>query len=89
MHPKPVPPSTQSVWFRLKFAWMSFGQKMGNAVALAALVLLFFVVLTPLALLRRITGSDPLRRKFERLKNTKHSYYTQSEYDHQHWTRMY
>jgi len=46
--------------------WMSFAIVMGWVMTRVILVALFFVVLTPLALLLRLLGKDLLDLKFER-----------------------
>lgn len=46
--------------------WMRFGVFLGHIVSPIALGILFYLVLTPLALVMRLAGKDPLRLRFER-----------------------
>ncbi len=45
--------------------WMRFGLIMGGIMNRVILGLVFFVVLLPLGLVMRLTGRDPLARRFE------------------------
>jgi hypothetical protein len=49
----------------LNRAWMRFGILLGKVVSPVALGVLFFLVITPIGLLVRMTGKDPLRLKLE------------------------
>lgn len=50
----------------LNKVWTRFGLLLGAVVSPIALGVLFFLVITPIGLLMRLTGKDPLRLKFER-----------------------
>lgn len=45
----------------LNYLWSKLGQLMGMVVSPIVLALMFFVVVTPVALLMRLFGKDPLR----------------------------
>ena len=45
--------------------WMKLGLLMGKIVSPIALGLVFYCVLTPIAIVSRLAGSDPLRLKFD------------------------
>lgn len=49
----------------LNRAWTKFGLLLHKVVSPVAMGLIFFVVLTPMALLARLMGKDPMRRKWE------------------------
>ena len=68
-------------------AWWRFAQALGWVNARVLLSILFFIVLTPLSLLWRITGKDPLARN-------RHSWPGWTPYparyrDKKHYDRMY
>lgn len=44
----------------IAFGWTKLAELIGSVVSRVLLAVVFFLVLTPMALLRRITGSDPL-----------------------------
>ena len=50
----------------LNKVWTRLGLLLGGVVSPIALGVLFFLVITPMGLLMRLTGKDPLRLKFER-----------------------
>lgn len=45
--------------------WIKFGLLLGKVVSPIALGILFYGVVTPIGLLVRLTGKDPLRLKFD------------------------
>lgn len=45
--------------------WMQFGALLHRIVSPVALAILFFIVVTPIALLMRILGKDPLRMRLD------------------------
>lgn len=45
--------------------WLKFGLLLGAIVAPIVMILVFFVVVTPMALVMRAIGRDPLRRKID------------------------
>lgn len=47
----------------LNLLWHKLGLLLGKIVAPLVMGLLFFVVVTPLGMLRRLMGADPLRRR--------------------------
>ncbi|MGI8498055.1 MAG: SxtJ family membrane protein [Gemmatimonadaceae bacterium] len=47
-------------------AWMALGQGMGTIVSTVLLSLLYYVVVTPVGLLMRVTGTDPVERRVTR-----------------------
>lgn len=53
-------PKTMRIIFR---SWMVFGDFLGRVISPIILALIFFVLITPVALLGRIAGRDPLRLK--------------------------
>ena len=46
--------------------WMVLGLCMGLVVSSALMIVLFYLVVTPLGLLMRLRGRDPLKRSFDR-----------------------
>lgn len=46
--------------------WMRFGEKLGTVVTFLIMFLTFFLVVTPLGMLRRALGQDTLKRSFDR-----------------------
>ncbi len=50
---------------RLNWLWMRLGLLLGKVVSPIALGILFYGVLTPLAVVIRLTGKDPLRLKLD------------------------
>ena len=47
-------------------AWMAFGQGIGGVVSLVLLGAVYYLVVTPVGLLMRLTGTDPLDRAIRR-----------------------
>lgn len=50
---------------KLNRLWIKFGVLLGKVVSPIALSILFYGVVTPIGLLVRLTGKDPLRLKFD------------------------
>lgn len=48
---------------RLNRLWTKLGLALGKVIGPLIMGLIFFVVVTPLGLIRRLTGGDPLRLK--------------------------
>ena len=46
--------------------WKKVGEFIGDVIAFIALSLVFYLVLSPLALFRRLIGQDPLSKGFEK-----------------------
>ena len=46
-------------------AWLAFGHLLSRVVGPAVMGIVFFAVVTPLALAMRAVGRDPMRRRFE------------------------
>lgn len=47
-------------------AWMRFGLIMGKITTPILLAVTYYAVVTPIALLRRVVGGDPLNRRLDR-----------------------
>lgn len=45
--------------------WMAFGERVRRLVSPVMLVIIFYGVLTPMGLLMRLLGKDPMRRSFD------------------------
>jgi hypothetical protein len=45
--------------------WAKFGHLLHMAISPVILGILFYLCISPIGLLMRLTGKDPLRRKFE------------------------
>lgn len=54
----------------LNQVWMKFGALLHSIVSPIALGILFFLVVTPIGLLMRIFGKDPLRLRFDKSVTT-------------------
>jgi len=68
--------------------WMGMAEAMGFVMTRVILGLVFFLVVTPIGLLRRLTGGDPLGRRARRTE----SYwkpYTERRADPKHYEKMY
>lgn len=50
----------------LNRVWFGFGMLLHKIVSPLVMALLFFTTVTPIALLMRVAGKDPLRLKFDR-----------------------
>jgi hypothetical protein len=46
----------------LSIVWFRFSHILGNVVSKVILTLVFFVVVTPIGLIRKILGADPMKR---------------------------
>ena len=46
--------------------WFGFSHHLGNFVSKIILTLLFFIIVTPVALIRRLFGADPLRLRWDK-----------------------
>jgi len=49
----------------LNLLWFKFGLLLGNIVAPIVISVVFFVIITPMALLMRLIGKDPLNRAWD------------------------
>jgi hypothetical protein len=67
--------------------WWRFSRALGHVNARILLSVLFFLVLTPLGLVWRVTGRDPLFRRRERWPGW--SPYPARYRDPQHYSRMF
>lgn len=68
--------------------WMGMAEAMGYVMTRVILALVFFLVVTPIGLLRKLTGGDPLGRRASRTE----SYwkpYTERRSDPKHYEKMY
>jgi hypothetical protein len=45
--------------------WMRFGHMVGSVISRIILGVVFFLVVTPLGLMMRATGKDPMNRRFD------------------------
>ncbi|MDX1644344.1 MAG: SxtJ family membrane protein [Thermoanaerobaculia bacterium] len=62
----------------LYYAWMAIGLVLGTVVTAIILTTVFVVALTPIALVMRLLGKDPLAREIDR---TAESYWIPKEYE--------
>ena len=67
--------------------WWRFSRALGHVNARVLLTVLFSVVLTPLSVVWRLTGKDPLARRRDRWPGW--STYPTRYRDRHHYTRMY
>ena len=67
--------------------WWRFSRALGHVNARVLLTVLFSVVLTPLSVVWRLTGKDPLARRRDRWPGW--STYPARYRDRHHYTRMY
>jgi hypothetical protein len=57
----------QSLWLRWIYrAWMHFGLLASRVMTPLVLGIVFFVMITPMAMIMRLMGKDPLRRALDR-----------------------
>ena len=49
----------------LNIVWFKFGMLLGRVIAPIVMALVFFVAVTPVALLMRLFGKDPLKKKLD------------------------
>ena len=54
-----------SILHKLYAAWMAFGRGLGWIVSHAVLTVVYFAVVTPIALIGRLCGHDPLRLRLD------------------------
>ena len=50
--------------------WIKFGELLGKIIAPVVMAFIYFIILTPLSLLIRITGKDLLKVKYSNKVNT-------------------
>ncbi len=74
-----VYPRALSVLYRL---WMGLAVILGFFVGNTLLITLYYVVLTPMGLMRRMIGSDPLERSFDAKTGTYWQPHLAHESDH-------
>lgn len=56
----------QPLWLRAIYrGWMRFGLLAGRIMTPLVLGIVFFVMISPMALIRRVAGKDPMQRKLE------------------------
>ena len=68
--------------------WMGMAEAMGFVMTRVILGVVFFLFVTPIGLVRRLTGGDPLGRRAKRTE----SYwkpYTERRRDPKHYEKMY
>ncbi|PCK08158.1 MAG: hypothetical protein COA42_10575 [Alteromonadaceae bacterium] len=59
-----------SLFKPFNFVWFKFGMLLGHIIAPLVMMLIFFLVVTPIGLLMRLFGKDPLRLKRKADQNT-------------------
>ena len=62
----------------LNKSWIKFGELLGRFIAPLVMIVVYFIVLTPLSFLIKILGKDLLKLKF---LDTKESYWIEREKD--------
>lgn len=50
----------------IEWAWMKMAHAMGIVMTNVILILTYFLAITPIAILMKVFGKDPLNRKFDR-----------------------
>ncbi len=56
----------QPLWLRVVYrVWMRFGLLAGRVMTPLVLSIVFFVMISPMALIRRLMGNDPMQRVFD------------------------
>jgi hypothetical protein len=68
--------------------WMGLAEALGFVMTRVILGVIFFLIVTPIGIVRRLTGGDPLGRRAERTE----SYwkpYTERRADPKHYEKMY
>jgi hypothetical protein len=68
--------------------WMKGARGLGFVTFRIILVLVFFLVVTPIGLIKRLTGWDPLRRRAASGPSYWHPY-PESQRDKRHFEKMY
>jgi hypothetical protein len=61
-----VPPARRPIYF----GWAYLTWPIGVAVSFVILAVVYYLVLTPIGLLRRLLGRDPMQRRFDREATT-------------------
>ena len=54
----------------LNSLWIKFGELLGKIIAPVVMAFIYFIILTPLSFLIRITGKDLLKVKYSNKENT-------------------
>jgi len=80
-----VAPKLLSGPFRL---WMALAELMSAVMTRLILFIVFFLVITPIGVIRRIAGSDPLRRRSAPLPSYWEQY-TSRQKDVRHYEKMF
>ena len=62
----------------IEWVWMKFAKALGFVMNYVILTIVFFLVITPIGLILRLTGKDPLRLKFD---NNARTYWIKAEVD--------
>jgi hypothetical protein len=68
--------------------WMGVAEAMGFVMTRVILGLVFFLIVTPIGLLRRLTGGDPLGRR-SRSAESYWKPYTERRHSPKHYEKMY
>ena len=69
-------------------AWMMFASVLGVVVTHIVLAIVFFLIVTPIGVIKRLSGWDPLRRRTSPSASYWHSYSTRQR-DKHHYEKMY
>jgi hypothetical protein len=70
-------------------AWLRFGEALSYVTTRIVLGVVFYLVLTPLGLLRRLVGSDPLGRTSNASRGSFWRPYPARQRDPHHYLKMY
>lgn len=68
--------------------WMKLAELLGRVVSPVVLAIVYFLVVTPVGLLRRLTGADPLLRRGPR-RDSYWSPYPARQRDPKHYEKMF
>lgn len=69
-------------------AWMTLAEGLGWVMTRVVLFLVFYLVVTPIGVLRRLTGADPLRRRSAPAESYWHPY-PERHRDPKHYEKLY
>ena len=69
-------------------AWMKLASVLGVVVTHIILAIVFFLIVTPIGVIKRLSGWDPLRRRMAPSASYWHSYSTR-QHDKLHYEKMY
>lgn len=69
-------------------AWMKLASVLGFVVTHIILAIVFFLIVTPIGVIKRLSGWDPLHRRMAPTASYWHSYSTRQR-DKRHYEKMY